>query len=499
MPLAAEETTADTHLEEARAIFEWMAQTEGGFVSPKQDIRRLVPGDVTTPLIVYAKETIMPGEVVMRVPWDTLIGSDDPDDGGQLPCGTVRNVAKEMKLGDASKYAPYVNYLLSEAADQIPSAWSKPAQKLLQDVIGNDKIPPKNPTDWVKRWKQRCRGDTNDKLAVKAALLIIQRSDDAIMIPAYDAYNHRNGNWTNTRTIEVEGKHHETAAIKRIEEGSEIYISYNFCEECGGRRNFYGTAEILRDYGFVERLPQRWHYSMPKHYQFDLDEDQDGVLKVYWDKKHRPKSEGKKEATRKWISRELRRLRRFKNIEWNLGFAEQGHGMTKYEWDMIWEFVDANIRALNMAFDSLVPPDEKERELTCRADDTGADGSCPSELAPSVENSHYDPLDFEKDDLAYNLYTCDTTDAFNQVGFELLEKTQSAYQLVKFKEKTETDDVCMNLDKIIQVCFMILLYTAMFVFLCLRYSPNCCLTITRSVPTTGHIIMNILPTTQGDT
>ena len=438
----------DPHLEEARAIFEWVAGVEGGFVSPKQDIRRMVPGDVNTPLIVYAKETIMPGEVVMRVPWDTLIGSDDPDDGGQLPCGTVRNLAKEMKLGNDSEYAPYVNYLLSEADDQIPSAWTKPAQKLLNDVLGS-KIPPNKPTDWVRRWVSRCDGDVNDKIAVKAALLIIQRSDDAILIPAYDAYNHRNGNWTNTRTIEVEGTHHETTTVKKIEQGEEIYITYNFCEECGGRRNFYGSADMFRDYGFVEWLPQRWHYHMPKHYQFDLDEDEEGVLRLYWDKNHSPKSEERKEATRLWISRELRRLRRFKNIEWNSGFEQNGNGMTKYEWDTIWEFVDANIRALAMAYDSLTPLEEKEQEGTCAADDPQTEGSCASGLA---NESHYDPLDWEEDDLEYNQYTCDTTDAFNQVGFELLEKTKSAYQLVKFKEKAETDDVCMNLDKIIQVC-----------------------------------------------
>ncbi|KAL3917183.1 MAG: hypothetical protein SGILL_004834 [Bacillariaceae sp.] len=447
--VTAADATADPHLEEAKAIFEWVAGIDGGFVSPKQDIRRLVPGDVNTPLIVYAKETIMPGEVVMRVPWDTLIGSDDPDDGGQLPCGTVRNVAKEMKLGDDSKYAPYVNYLLSEADSQIPSAWTKPAQKLLNDVIGNNKIPPKNPTDWVRRWVSRCDGDINDKLAVKAALLIIQRSDDEIMIPAYDAYNHRNGNWTNTRTIEAEGKHHETTAIKTIEQGKEIYITYNQCEECGGRRNFYGSADIFRDYGFVEWLPQRWHYYMPKHYQFDLDEDEDGVLRLYWDKKHQPNNEEKKGKTRVWISRELQRLRRFKNMEWNLGFDKKGNGMTMYEWDTIWEFVDANVRALTMAYESITPSEEQEQEGTCTTEDAGEEGSCLSDLA---KESHYDPLDWEEDDLAYNLYTCDTTDAFNQVGFELLEKTKSAYQLIKFKEKTETDDVCMNLDKIIQIC-----------------------------------------------
>jgi Spermine/spermidine synthase domain/SET domain len=451
--LAAEEEVVDTHLEEARAIFEWVNEADGGFVSPKQDVRRLVPGDASTPLIVYAKERINAGEKILRVPWSSLIESDDPEDGGQLPCGTVRSVAREMRLGDKSKYAPYAIYLTGEADNQIPSGWSEPAKKLLQDVVGDDKIPPTKPTHWVQRWKKRCKDDAKDEIAAKAALLVIQRSDDAIMIPAYDAYNHRNGKWTNTKTVETEGVAHETTAIKTIEKGEEIYISYNFCEECGGRKKFYGTAEILRDYGFIERMPQRWHYFMPKHYQFDLDENEDGAIVLSWHANFRPKSEENIDKAKLWISRQLRRLRRIKNIDWNFGFDEKDHGMTKYEWDTIWEFVDANIAALSVAYDSLNAESEVEEtsEESCIASDLGEEGSCTSDLISSQNDSHYDPLNFEEDDIAYHLYTCDTTDAFAQKGFDLLEKTQSAYQLVKFKEKKSTNDICMNLDKIIQV------------------------------------------------
>jgi hypothetical protein len=72
--------------------------------------------------------------------------------------------------------------------------------------------------------------------------MIIQRSDDAIMIPAYDAYNHRNGKWQNTKTKIVHGEFHETRASKTIEPGEQILLSYNFCDECDGRAHRYGTA-----------------------------------------------------------------------------------------------------------------------------------------------------------------------------------------------------------------------------------------------------------------
>lgn len=49
-------------------------------------------------------------------------------------------------------------------------------------------------------------------------------------------------------------------ARRDIQKGEELYVSYNMCEDCGGRRNSYGTPNILRDYGFLEQLPQRWFF-----------------------------------------------------------------------------------------------------------------------------------------------------------------------------------------------------------------------------------------------
>ena len=240
----AEETTKDTHLEEAQAIFDWVSETQDGYITPKLELRRETPGNPNSPMGVYAKEPIESGEPIVRVPWSVIIKSDDPKErASQMSCGTVRNVAKEMRLGAESEYAPYAVYLNGEADAQIPSTWSKPAQEFLLEILDHETIPPENPTDWLDDdWFRRCRGNPNDEFGVKAALMIIQRADDAIMIPAYDNLNHRNGNWTNTNTeIEI-GHYHITTATKPIEAGDQIYISYNMCEECGGRRSGYGTA-----------------------------------------------------------------------------------------------------------------------------------------------------------------------------------------------------------------------------------------------------------------
>jgi hypothetical protein len=251
----------DPHLEGARAIFEWVAASEGGIVSSKQEVRRAVPGDINTPLIVAATERIEAGEIMVRVPWDNIIKPENPDDDGQLPCSTATALAREMKLGKNSKYAPYVEYLNGESATGIPSVWSPAARELFELVVGKKDIPPDRATTWItKNWYGRCKGDPNDEIAKKAALMVIQRSDDEIMIPAYDAYNHRNGNWTSTDTKIKIGHYHETTATRTIEAGEEIFLSYNLCRHCGGRRHDYGTGEILRDYGFVEDYPRRFYY-----------------------------------------------------------------------------------------------------------------------------------------------------------------------------------------------------------------------------------------------
>jgi hypothetical protein len=155
-----------------------------------------------------------------------------------------------MRKAENSDYAPYVTYLNAQSEGQLPSAWSKQGKALLQEILGGTPfdpvLPPVEPTEWLEyEWYKRCRGDRRNELAAKAALLVVQRSDDGLMIPAYDFYNHRNGKWLNTRTKTVVGTHHITKATRTIEPGTQLYISYNMCTECGGRRSGYGTAGKL--------------------------------------------------------------------------------------------------------------------------------------------------------------------------------------------------------------------------------------------------------------
>ena len=229
-------------------ILEWIHNSEGGHYNPKQDFRYEIPGDPNSVAGIFANQRINEGEVLCEVPWDKLLKGDDPEEEGQLCCGTGTAAAREMRKGEKSEnYAPYAMYLNAQDYHQLPSAWSDQGKKLLQQIVGGSVketiIPPDEPTEWLDfDWYNRCQGDRNDTLSSKAALLVVQRSDDYYMIPAYDFYNHRNGKWTNTETRTIENKHHITTATRTIEEGEQIYISYNMCKECSGRTSGYGTA-----------------------------------------------------------------------------------------------------------------------------------------------------------------------------------------------------------------------------------------------------------------
>ena len=76
----------------------------------------------------------------------------------------------------------------------------------------------------------------------EAAMLVLQRADDQILVPIYDMYSHNNGKYYNTETTNLEGEKFFMKANRDIEKGEQISNSYNQCNTCGGRVDDYGTA-----------------------------------------------------------------------------------------------------------------------------------------------------------------------------------------------------------------------------------------------------------------
>lgn len=174
-----------TMIELGKNVLEWIHESDGGYVHPDQEFRVDPESGVAG---LFATDFIPKGTVLCQVPWSLIIESDDPDEEGQMCCGTVRATAREMKRGNRSAFAPYVKYLNEQSHDDVPSAWSAAGQKLLRELTGgkvkDPDIPPEEPTEWLSYdWYGRCRGKRTDALSAKAAIVVLQRSDDNLLIP----------------------------------------------------------------------------------------------------------------------------------------------------------------------------------------------------------------------------------------------------------------------------------------------------------------------------
>ena len=167
-------------------VLNWIHKAPGGYVHPQQEVRI----DPATGLQgMFATKFIPQGTVLCQVPWSIIIESSTPDDEDlNLSCGTVKALATEMRKGNQSRYAPYVNHLLSQP-DNLPSAWSDLGQQLLRTIVaagtvGVNAIPPDEPTEWlVNDWYGICRGSRTDKIAAKAAMLVVQSIFDGLLVP----------------------------------------------------------------------------------------------------------------------------------------------------------------------------------------------------------------------------------------------------------------------------------------------------------------------------
>lgn len=174
-------------------VCDWVNNAPGGFYTPKQKFRYQNPNDPSSLLGVFAEAPIQKGELLVRVPWDYLLKSPNSDVPMQMDCEMIKEVAKEMRLGNDSDYAPYINYLNNQRDGQLPSDWSEEGQNLLLEILGADdndaervQLYPTGSVTWKNIWLEQCDGDLDDKIGWRAAMMALLRADDEIMIPGYD-------------------------------------------------------------------------------------------------------------------------------------------------------------------------------------------------------------------------------------------------------------------------------------------------------------------------
>jgi len=463
----ATDLTSDHNKEEkehlAVKLTKWLSSLEGGAFNAKQEIRPVNDDSDTSNVFhgIFASELIAKGELLAKIPWEYIINDEEDDDQlsvndfeeAVMKCGTVRNLAKEMKqvetLGKyikdpntASKYGPYIQYLLDQPRGILPSAWSQKGKAMLNEVLGGKRrtIPPAYATTWYDEdFLQDCNGESEDELSGKAAMLVVARGDDDLLVPVYDMYNHRNGQWYNTHMKVTRGENYIVTARRDIQPGEQIYNSYNMCENCGGRKDGYGTPEIFRDYGFVEEFPQRFNFE-GHEIMFDLNESEDGEIVVKWTDK--PRTEKDKKEMNQVIMKELQRLVKKRNQIWQSDFQNGKSTIKETEWNSIWDFHKTMVNALSHAFNDIVVDDSEK--IPVGIDTCTSDGACGI--------NYFDLLDREEDQLKYNAQMCNNKEVMTFPDYYMLEGLKTHYQQLNFAFNTEHGDICMDLEDTVQIC-----------------------------------------------
>jgi hypothetical protein len=229
----------------------WLV-AKGGYFNPKQEIRPEMTENKTSRLGIFAAERIEVGEILSSIPWDIIIEGEeveaevleDAEDESRIKCDTVRSLAREMKLGKESKYAPYISYLLAQKKGQIPSSWSEAGKNLFLEVLGGDNPAILN-AEAVELleydWFELCGGKQDDDLSANAAMLVKQHAKYGLMVPISNLYTHRNWPWYNTKTEVTEGVAYKVLARRTIEVGEQIHDSVYDCDDCDEYNEYYGT------------------------------------------------------------------------------------------------------------------------------------------------------------------------------------------------------------------------------------------------------------------
>lgn len=220
------------------ALLDWMHE-HGGRVDP-----RLGLGSFDGVRGVIALDDISQGDSLLRCPWRLVIGSSSVDQT-DAQCDIIMALRKELERAESSPWRHYLR-LFNDIDNRIPTLWSPDTLNELQGLPPYDAT---RHTDWFSR---SCLADglrkELDTLSEQALVGYVTRSCDHGMVPFYDLLNHHNGE-LNTETYATEF-------------GLEVVACTSVCVGCQVF-NSYGadpTADLFRDYGFVEPWPRNWSW-----------------------------------------------------------------------------------------------------------------------------------------------------------------------------------------------------------------------------------------------
>jgi len=295
---------------------------------------------------------------------------------------------------------------------------------------------------WIEdEWIKGCKG-SDDEIDKKAVLLLTQRGWDSILIPVYDLFSHQNGHLLNTIDDSVfSGSGVTVRASRDIQKHEEINTSYNFCRDCGGRQLSYGTAEIFRDYGFVEQYPQRWIFPLADEDEtviaFDIGESEDENdenPKLYWI------GSAPSYLGLLYLSEMRTHLN---NVSQELETAKKGN-IPQNELDSITMYHESVLFAINLAIKSAL------HHYDVDVSDLSANTS-PS-LSCENSNNRYPNLMEDTEEFDINVETCKRDEHLMFKDFYDLYEITSSYQDISFFNSDSKQDMCFEIGTTLQIC-----------------------------------------------
>ncbi len=133
-------------------------------------------------------------------------------------------------------------------------------------------------------------------------------------------------------------------ASRDINVGEEIFASYDACVDCGETSSYWGTPEILRDFGFLEGYPHRWVF-LDENIWFEIEkEDED--IEAYFDVAEEDSYGIPNKSQIEFLEAEIRRLQ----IVNETLLGDQGT-VPEREWQIIKDFHAASMKDISCAIE----------------------------------------------------------------------------------------------------------------------------------------------------
>jgi hypothetical protein len=358
-------------------MIEWLRSIPGGYLSSTVQIRRADPSNPHSYFGIFASQDLEKDELIMNIPAEARLEIDSKWDDyayeyTDVLCDLAWTLREEFDLGPRSKHVHYVNYLKEQRRDIIPAVWSHAGKELLMDVQGGifmkdyeqETADAEHMVNWIDEWflesclmdEEGKEGEGDQCLDPYFVAVVTQRGFDSMLAPVYDFMNNHNGkvNTINQRSI-YHRNGFDIYASQPIAAGDELFFSYFNCPDCRSCSNcpitqsYWGTPEMLRDFGFVEPYPH--HFYLGDHVSMIVREDKnDTSLRIEF-----PDGKFPNEAVVGEAKLEIERLA---GINESI-LLPANSTVTKHEYDTIIQYH----KALMTAFTLMVEAYESEFEF----------------------------------------------------------------------------------------------------------------------------------------